>query len=113
MKNTTTNTTEFSVHIMNDSRKKYNGWHNYATWVIAFSCRSKWQAVAKKFFDGYDIEENQFNTECDLAVYLKEVVIESVEANGQNIAVDYALAFIDECNFYEIAEHLWKALSRK
>jgi len=80
---------------MNDSPKKYNGWHNYATWRIAL-----------EFFDGYDIEENQFKTEYDLAAYLKEIVIEAIETNGQNIAVDYALAFVDECNFYEIAEHL-------
>ena len=75
---------------MNDT--KYNGWTNYATWRINLEILG-------------DIEfEEKVNED-----YLKEIV-QDVVFNGnfdENcLAADYARAFIDEVNFYEIAKEI-------
>ena len=83
---------------MNDN--KYNGWTNYATWRVNL-----------EIFDGLEHEEM---FDLDLPVeqlrhvlqdYVEGHIHESGGGNG-NIAVDYALAFISDVNWYEIAEHL-------
>jgi hypothetical protein len=80
-----------------NTQNNYNGWSNYATWRIAL-----------EWFDG----NNPFNyqTDCDqLANDLREYVEESLEAmvnESRNLALDYALTFISDVNWYEIAEHL-------
>lgn len=67
---------------------KYNGWTNYATWRISL-----------EWFDGDSIQGD--------ADYLREYVEESLELNCENeIALSYALAFLDDVNWNEIAESL-------
>lgn len=78
-------------------KQKYNGWTNYETWRIAL-----------EWFDG----NNPFNYKTDadqLANDLREYVEESLEAmvnDKRNLALDYALVFISEVNWLEIAENL-------
>ena len=74
---------------------KYNGWTNYATWRINL-----------EMLDGLDVSEWADN-HSDLANQLKDYV-ESVidETTPDGLAKDYALAFINDVNWYEIAEHL-------
>jgi hypothetical protein len=73
----------------------YNGWTNYATWRIAL-----------EIFDG----ENPFDYETDtytLSRLLYDYVSDYLSENCLNqLTNNYAMAFIDNVNWYEIAEHL-------
>ena len=84
------------------SDKTYNGWTNYATWRVML-----------EIFDGFDPADYYSNFDADdtyglgqsLKDYAEEVIFECSEVpNG--LAKDYALAFLSEVNWYEIAEHL-------
>jgi hypothetical protein len=77
---------------------KYNGWTNYATWRVHL-----------------EIFDNQYNAEtfnCSQSAYdltndLKEYVENHIEETTEpGIGRDYALAFVSDVNFYEIATHL-------
>ena len=70
---------------------KYNGWTNYATWRVNL-----------EMFDGdYEILEG-YNAET-----LKSIVEEMLEHDNDNtITLSYALAFISDVNWYEIAQHI-------
>jgi hypothetical protein len=73
--------------------KKYNGWTNYETWRINL-----------EIFDGFDCDG--FDNSDDLSDYLKEYLEEYIKETSTGIAQDYALAFISEVNYLEIAETL-------
>jgi len=85
---------------MNDT--KYNGWTNYETWRVNL-----------EIFDGFDPYDNfsddQDNMQDNLAEYLKDyvetIIYESGGGDG-NLAVDYALAFLQDVNWHEIAKHM-------
>jgi len=65
----------------------YNGWTNYATWRVNL-----------EMFDGSgDVWT------ADSAKEWVQEVIESTTTEG--VARDYAMAFIDEVNWHEIAAH--------
>jgi hypothetical protein len=73
---------------------KYNGWTNYATWRVNL-----------EVFDGFDIED--FDDAYELSEYIKNYLTDYIiETSGEGLARDYALAFISDVNYYEIAEHL-------
>ena len=67
---------------------KYNGSTNYATWRVMLELFERHTPE-----DGMDAD------------YCKEVAEDIVEGNPQ-VAQDYANAFIDEVNFYEIAKDI-------
>jgi len=81
----------------------YNGWTNYATWRINL-----------EIFDGWDYSENGFHglstqdksDVYDLSEYLKEYAREIIFEQSKGLAMDYALAFLNDVNWYEIAEHM-------
>ena len=79
------------------SDKTYNGWTNYATWRVNL-----------EMFDGGDWQAfNLAQEHYELAVDLKdwaEYMIESTTSAG--LARDYALAFLDDVNWKEIAKHM-------
>ena len=81
------------------NEQTYNGWSNYATWRINL-----------ELWDNFDITE-EFK---GLDVYeLSQALKESTESyiydcKSQGIAYDYAMAFVDQVNFYEIADHLFE-----
>lgn len=82
------------------SNEKYNGWTNYETWRVML-----------EVFDGVDPRSisTRFHPDeaYNLGHDLKEYVIEILEAEGtKGLTFDYALAFIDNVNWYEIAEHM-------
>lgn len=65
--------------------QKYNGWANYATWRVNLEC-----------FDGYD---GQLDPEL-----AEELVTEKIcEETLEGIARDYAIAFINQVDWTEIA----------
>jgi hypothetical protein len=74
-----------------NTKETYNGWTNYATWRVNL-----------ELFDGYEFEPEFITPE-----YLKELADEWTLCNCENeIAKDYALAFLAQVNYYEISEHL-------
>jgi hypothetical protein len=83
------------------SDTKYNGWTNYATWRVNL-----------EMFDGANWNDyyiGSFPEPYDLGLALKEHTQDLIyEAGGGdgNIAVDYALAFLSDVNWYEIAKHM-------
>ena len=67
---------------------KYNGWSNYATWRINL-----------EWFDGDSV-----NGDAD---YIREYVEESLESNCDNeTTLSYALAFLSDVNWNEIAQSM-------
>jgi hypothetical protein len=82
------------------SDTKYNGWTNYATWRVNL-----------EIFDGSELDE-LFDLSLPLEQlrhvlqdYVEGHIFEAGGGNG-NIAVDYALAFLKDVNWYEIAGHM-------
>jgi hypothetical protein len=68
---------------------KCNGWANYATWRINL-----------EMFDGFNAVD-EWGLE-------RETLTESVvsETTPEGLALDYALAFMSDVNWYEIASHM-------
>jgi hypothetical protein len=68
--------------------KTYNGWTNYATWRVNL-----------EFFDD---GASEYYSDADSCRDYVESVIEE-QANG--LALSYALAFLSDVNWHEIAKH--------
>jgi hypothetical protein len=83
---------------MSNTNTTYNGWTNYATWRVNL-----------EMFDGLNPFEDGAEYEVpELADYFKELAIQLVEEDCSDkggFALDYALAFLDEVNWFEIARH--------
>jgi hypothetical protein len=84
---------------------KHNGWTNYATWRINL-----------EIFDGFDYTSNMGDVdESNDPLYLADAIkdyaeeIVSNDIDSNSLALSYALAFMFEVNWYEIAEHLIEA----
>jgi hypothetical protein len=82
---------------MND--KTYNGWTNYATWRVNL-----------EIFDGFETSEMFALTTLEawdlgyvLQDYAEEVVVGDMP---DGLMKDYALAFLSDVNWYEIAKHM-------
>ena len=65
----------------------YNGWTNYATWRVNI-----------EMFDG---SEQSWSSD-SAREFVEEIIIDSTP---EGVARDYALAFISDVNWHEIAEH--------
>ena len=83
---------------------KYNGWTNYATWRVNI-----------EIFDGsdwVDLYPTDLNDASGLSGalknYVEEYLTESAVCGEGGLVLDYAMAFISDVNWYEIAEHLIK-----
>ena len=69
-------------------KNEYNGWTNYETWRVNIEC-----------FDG-SIGDSPSPD------YMRELVEEMIESTTEEgIARDYAMAFLSDVNWHEIAEH--------
>ena len=66
----------------------YQGWTNYATWRVNL-----------EVFDGYEPDEA---VDAD---YIKDMLEEAIETNP-DLAISYALAFVNDVNYYEIADSI-------
>ena len=72
----------------------YNGWTNYETWRVNLEIFDGWEPVD---FGGNKVCPNQ----------LKDTAEESVDMSAEDgLAKDYAMAFLDAVNWFEIAEHI-------
>lgn len=73
----------------------YNGWTNYATWRVNL-----------EIFDGMsprDVTDTRDVEAYELGQAMKEYAEEML--SGDSLAVSYALAFMADVNWYEIATH--------
>jgi len=75
----------------------YNGWTNYATWRVNL-----------EIFDGMDAKEMGWHRmdDYDLGQQLKDYAEEIICQGENKIAESYALAFVSDVNWREIASHL-------
>jgi hypothetical protein len=80
---------------LREESAKYNGWTNYATWRVNL-----------EIFDGLTLED--LNTvevkPYEVSQVLKDYATELV--SGNDLATDYALAFMSDVNWYEIAKNI-------
>ena len=83
--------------------KTYNGWTNYETWRVNL-----------EWFDGMDCRDWGDDL-YSVAQALKDHVVDSIMCQYDMVAdtrvVDYALAFVQEVNWREIADHMIDAYS--
>jgi hypothetical protein len=87
------------------SDKTYNGWTNYATWRINLEI---FDGISLDDFDGI---EDKVDPNLVCAYTLGEALKERAEyyiecSSDKGIARDYALAFLSDVNWHEIAEHM-------
>ena len=86
------------------SNEKYNGWTNYATWRVNLEI---FDEIPLEDFDGFsNFKEWEEPNTYELSLALKERAEYYVEESSpQGLARDYALAFLSDVDWYEIAEH--------
>lgn len=80
--------------------KDYNGWTNYATWRVKL-----------EIFDGMsprDVTGTRDVEAYELGQAMKEYAELIMEDRAAGLALDYALAFMADVNWYEIADHMLK-----
>ena len=80
--------------------EKYNGWTNYATWRVNLEI---FDNAHVGDFDGTDDGEPNFYY---IGEQLKDYATELIDCSGSGLAVDYAMAFLNDVNWYEIAQHM-------
>jgi hypothetical protein len=73
---------------------EYNGWTNYATWRVNL-----------EMFDGADYASDNDLDAYDLGQMLRGVAEDLLSEQGSEMVLDYALAFISDVNWREIAQH--------
>lgn len=78
--------------------ENYNGWTNYATWRINLEYQ-----LLDFYTDAYDLGDIPEDID-DIIYNLQNYVEESLESNCDNeMTLSYALAFVSDVNWYEIA----------
>ena len=82
------------------SDTKYNGWTNYATWRVNLEI---FDSIPLDDFD-FDGRTPEVHELADACKWRAEYYIECSSEEG--LARDYALAFLSEVNWHEIAQHL-------
>jgi hypothetical protein len=77
----------------------YNGWNNYATWRINL-----------ELFDGvnaYQLSGRYVNSPSEIKDLARDYVENIIyETTSEGVARDYALAFLSDVDWWEIANHL-------
>lgn len=77
---------------------EYNGWTNYATWRVNLELFDDF------CFDGYSFDD-ETNPRI-VADELRDIAIDSVVGDQQGLMAAYAISFMQEVNWVEIASHL-------
>jgi len=80
---------------------QYNGWTNYATWRVNLEI---FDGIA--WLDQFDDNLNVYDASILLKDYAEELIYQT---SVEGLARDYALAFLSEVNWYEIAESMYRA----
>ena len=82
----------------------YNGWTNYSTWRVNL------EIFDGQDPEGFDFDQGAYCLGKDLREYAEQL-IEDTSIEG--LARDYALAFLREVNWTEIAKHMIDAYSEE
>jgi hypothetical protein len=79
---------------------EYNGWTNYATWRVHL-----------EMFDGMDPNDlfSGVMPQFDLATSLRFFAETHIEDTSSGVARDWALAFLSDVDFVQIARHMQDA----
>jgi hypothetical protein len=86
----------------------YNGWSNYATWRINLEIFDGFELDLDAYmekdseFDAYDLKD-------ELQQIAEDAIFEGArydERGRSNLMEDYARAFLESVNWYEIAKHM-------
>ena len=80
------------------SDNTYNGWTNYATWRINL-----------EMLDGMSPEDftgRRCVVVSELKDAIKDYVEEILDQSPDGLTKDYALAFVSDVNWWEIADHI-------
>ncbi len=80
------------------TNEKYNGWTNYATWRVNL-----------EMFDGGDFASDNDLDAYDLGDSLREMAYDTLSESGSGLVLDYALAFLSDVNWPEIARGMIEA----
>lgn len=82
-----------------------NGWTNYATWRINLELFDGMdlEEQVKESFENNDFDKNSVRQE--IADYCQQYAEEILQNEGSGLALDYAMAFISDVNWREIADH--------
>lgn len=75
----------------------YNGWTNYATWRVNLEIFDNMDG------EGFDLGQEAYDLGHDLKSYVEEFIEQSSESG---LARDYAMAFLSDVNWYELAKHM-------
>ena len=77
--------------------EQYNGWTNYATWRVNL-----------EIFDGIDLRDMDWHKldKYDLAQALKDYALDLVEDGANTLAREYARAFLQDVEWYEIGDFM-------
>ena len=97
----------------------YNGWTNYATWRVNLEICDDY--ISSRLNDIIDEIErgsspDKFDNVSTWADELSEIVDEALTNYGEltdGIALDYARSFVNDVNFYEIAQHAVDELTER
>jgi hypothetical protein len=79
------------------SKANYNGWTNYQTWRVNL------EIFDGQDPEGFDLTQDAYYLGKDLRAYAEDLIIEQ---SSEGFARDYALAFLSDVNWTEIAEHV-------
>ncbi len=79
------------------SDKTYNGWTNYETWRVNLEMFDNWAT------DGEKVSADR------LEDFARDYIIDETEGKYVSLTRDWALAFISNVNWHEIAEHINEA----
>lgn len=85
--------------------EQYNGWANYATWRINLEMveADGYYSVLEDWHPTSTADDLKY----DLAHVIKDNCTDTLrEEHGDGLTLDYALAFIDDVNWREIASHI-------
>ena len=81
--------------------EKYNGWTNYATWRVHL------ELIDGLTPDDFGLTEDQQKDAYELSLCLKDCVHDQIDNSAEDGFVrDYALAFVSDVNWREIAQHM-------
>jgi len=80
------------------SKANYNGWANYATWRVNL------EIFDGQSPEGFDLTQDAYHLGRDLKAYAEELICDY--KNETTLAQDYALAFLSDVNWTEIAKHV-------
>jgi hypothetical protein len=87
------------IHALESKDTTYNGWANYPTWRVNL-----------ELVDGYDWDGVEYKSVQELAGFIESMVDDAITSYGErdtsDLAVAYASAWLDQVDWYEIAEHV-------